>query len=251
LTYGAYGEGSVRPENLAASLEQLDAALAIRPFSSALVLKASLLGGWRGDFVAMREVLNQQDKLPLGERTEDRSICVAMWAGLMEHRPDRVESAATLTARNYFDDIVMPLQPKAWSLALAHQVAGKDNLARADWSAAAATLRARIKDDPANTLYQAELACTLAWLGQREEAVRLIEPVEPQWKEAPNQARLRLLARFYAAMGDAVNTAPYLAQVIDRSPFFSRRTMPLDPWWAKLRGQPEFDAMLKEPEAKK
>ena len=251
LTYGAYGEGCVRPENLTAALAQLDAAIAIRPFSSALVMKAALIGGWRGDFATMRAVLDQQDKLPLAERSEDRSICVALWAGLMEHRPDRVEAAAALTARNYFDDIVMPLQPKAWSLALAHLAAGKDNLARADWQAAVAVLRARIKDDPANTYYQVELAATLAWLGQRDEAVGLIEPVEPQWKEAPNQARLRLLARFYAAMGDAAKTMAYLAQVIDRSPFLTRKTMPHDSWWAKLRGQPEFEALLKEPGAMK
>jgi hypothetical protein len=80
----------------------------------------------------MRAVLDQVEKLPLVDRAEDRSISIAMWAGLIEHRPDRVETAAALTARNYFDDSIVLLHPKSWSLALAHRLAGKDNTARAD-----------------------------------------------------------------------------------------------------------------------
>ena len=253
LGYGNYGAGGGTPENMAGALRELDAAIAIQPFSSALILKATLIGGWRGDLVAMRAVLDEQDKRPLAERSEDRSISVTMWAGLIEHRPERVESAAALTARNYIDDGVMPLRPKSWSLALAHQLAGKENLARADWQAAETVLRQRVKDAPANLYYQVELATTLAWLGQRDEAARLVAPVEAIWKEEPALARggPRLLARYYAALGDATKAALYLPQVIDQTPFTSRKVMPLDPWWDKIRGAPEFEALLKEPAPKK
>ena len=251
LTYGSYGSGGAIPENLSAALEQLDAAITIHPFSTALILKAALIGGWRGDLVAMRAVLDQQDKLPLGERSEDRSICVAMWAGLIEHRPDRVETAAALTARNYFDDLVMPMRPKAWSLALAHRLAGKDNLAHNDWQSAAAVLRARLKDEPANNTYKVELAVTLAWLDQREEAARLIGEVEPLLKEQPTLWSARMLALYYAALGDAARAVPYLRSRLDENVFTSRKVIPLDPSWDKLRGQPEFEALLKEPAARK
>ncbi len=250
LTYGSYGSGGAKPENLAAALDQLDAAIAIQPFSSALILKAALIGGWRGDLPAMRAVLDQQDKLSLAERTEDRSVCVEMWAGLMEHRPDRVEAAAALTARNYFDDLVMPMRPKAWSLALAHRLAGKENLARNDWQSAAAVLRARLKDEPANNAYKMELAVTLAWLDQREEAARLIGEVEPLLQEQPTLWGVRLLALYYAALGDAARAVPYLRSRLDENVFTSRKVIPLDPAWDKLRGQPEFEALLKEPRAK-
>jgi tetratricopeptide (TPR) repeat protein len=247
LAYTTYGAGGRKPENLAGALEQLDAAIAIQPFSSALILKAAVLGGWRGDLPAMRAVLDQQDKLPLAERAEDRSVSVELWAGLLEHRPDRVEAAAALTARTYFDDLVMPLRPKAWSLALAHRLAGKEHLARNDWQAAEAVLRERLKDKPDDQRYTVELAITLAWLGRREEAAHFVAPIEPVWKEDFQYWRPSLLARYYAALGDAAKAAPYLAQDIDRNVFTTRKVVPLDPWWDKLRGQPEFEALLKEP----
>ncbi len=251
LAYASYGAGGARLENLAAALEQLDAAIAIQPFSSALILKTALIGGWRGDWPAMRAVLDQQDRLPLAERSEDRSVCVCMWAGMMEHRPDRIEAAAALTARNYFDDTVMPFRPKAWSLAIAHRLAGKENLSRADWQAAEAVLRQRLKDDPANRTYQAELAITLAWRDQREEAVQLIDAIEPLWKEAPTLSSARLLAMYYAALGNATKAAPHLEQVVDRNVFASRKAIPLDPFWDKIRGRPEFESAVRQAGAKK
>jgi Flp pilus assembly protein TadD len=250
MTYTTYGAGGAIPENVSGAIEQLDAAIAIQPFSSALILKAALIGGWRGDLPAMRAVLDQLEKLPLAERSEDRSVCIAMWAGLLEHRPDRVEAAAALTARNYFDDFVMPMRPKAWSLALAHRLAGKENLARANWQAAEAVLRQRVKEDPANPTYQVELAITLAWLERRDEAARLVEPIEPVWKEEFRIGRPGLLAMYYAALGHAAKAAPYLAQEVDGTVFTSRRVLPLDPRWDKVRGQPAFDALLKDPPAK-
>jgi len=246
LSYCSYGDGGVNPANLAAALENLDAALAIQPFASALVLKSALVAGWRGDLPAMRATLDQLEKLPLAERSEDRSICMAMWAGLLERRPDRVEAAAALTARNYFEDGVMPMRPKAWSLAQAHRQAGKENLARADWQAAEAVLRQRVKDEPADPYYKAELAITLAWLGRREEAMQVIGEVEPLWKEAPTYRTPRVLALYYAALGDAARAAPYLRQTLDENGFTTRHVVPLDPMWDKLRGQPEFEALLKE-----
>ena len=246
----SYGPGGSSPQLLAGALEEIDAALAIQPFSSALVLKAVLLGGWRGDLAASRAVMAQLEKMPLGDLTEDRAVFMAMWLGLLEQRSDRVEEAAALTARSYFEDSLVMLRPKAWSLALAHQVAGKENTARADWQAAEAMLRQRLKDEPGNQIYQVELAATLAWLGQREEALRLVEPVEAVWKEGLNWGRSRLLALAYAALGDAARAGPYLPLVVDRSPFTSRHLIQRDPWWDKIRGAPEFEAALKAAEAK-
>ena len=56
---------------------------------------------------------------------------------------------------------------------------------------------------------------------------------------------------FYAAMGDAKQAAAYLPGLIDRTPFVTRKTVPLDPWCDKICGAPEFVALFKEPEAKK
>ena len=250
MSYTGYStRAGDQAEVVPAALEQIDAAIAIQPFASALLLKATLLGGWRGDLAGMRATLDKLDPLPLVERSEDRSVCLSMWAGLIERRPDRVEAAAALTARTYFEDSVMPLRPKAWSLALAHRLAGKENLARREWQAAEAVLRERLKEQPASAVYQVELAITLAWLGQREEAARLMAAVEPVWREDPRVDRLRLLSLYYAAAGDAGKTVAYLAQTIDRTVFMARRVIALDPWWDKIRDAPEVALGLKETNA--
>ena len=250
MAHANYGGRGADPAKLASALEQLDAAIAIEPFASALLLKATLLGGWRGDLPVMRATLDRLDALPLGERSEDRAVALSIWAGLIERRPDRVEAAAALTARNYFEDAVLALRPKAWSLALAHRVAGKENLARRDWQAAETVLRQRLKDDPANAVYQVELAITLAWLDQREEAARLVGAVEPLWREELGYGSSEMLTRYYAAAGDAVKTAAYLAESIDSSVFQSRQSIARDPWWDKVRGAPEFVAALQAAEAR-
>ena len=247
MSYTDYGAGGAIPGNLAAGLEQLDAAIAVQPFGSALLLKATLIGGWRGNLAGMRAVLDQHETLPLAERSEDRAVCLTMWAGLLERRPDRVEAAAALTARNYFEDSSMALRPKAWSLALTHRLAGKENLARRGWQAAEAVLRQRLKDDAANEISQVELAITLAWLDQREEASRLIAAIEPIWREESRRDRAPLLARYYGAAGDPVRSAEWLARALDQTVFMSRQAVPLDPWWDKVRGAPEFQTVLKSP----
>ena len=52
-------------------------------------------------------------------------------------------------------------------------------------------------------------------------------------------------------MGDAKNSVAYLKGNVDQTVFSSRKVIPLDPWWDKVRGQPEFEALLKEREAVK
>jgi tetratricopeptide (TPR) repeat protein len=244
-----YGGRGADPANVAGALEQLDAAIAIQPFGSALLLKATLLGGWRGDLPGMRATLDQLEALPLAERSEDRAVGLSMWAGLLERQPARVETAAAVTARNYLEDAILPLRPTAWSLALAHRLAGKEALARRNWQAGETVLRQRVKESPANEVYQVELAITLAWLEQREEAERLIAAIEPVWREEPGVGRAALLARYHGAAGQAGRAAEWLARALDRTVFVSRKAVSLDPWWDKVRGAPEFEAVVREREA--
>jgi hypothetical protein len=53
------------------------------------------------------------------------------------------------------------------------------------------------------------------------------------------------------ALGDVTRAAPYLAELVDQSLFTSRPVLPLDPWWDKIRGSPEFQALLQAPKANK
>jgi tetratricopeptide (TPR) repeat protein len=240
-----WGPGNDPSASFEAMIEQLDAALAVQPWGGALLLKAQMVMAERGDLVAMRATL---DQLPPADRTEDRAVFVAMWCGLLERKPERVLTAAGLTARNYFEDLTIA-GPKAWPMALAHRIAGQENLARLDWEAAEAVMRSRVRDQPGNLAETARLAITLAWLGRNDEAASLMAPIESTLREQPSWRVARLVALYYAGLGDAARAAPYLRAALYQSMFVTPATLPLDPWWDKLRGQPEFEALLSGPVA--
>ncbi len=247
LTYDVYISPSGRPPaEITTAIEHLDAGLAVQPLASLLTAKAVSQGGWLGDLPALRTTLAQLEKLPLAERAEDRSVFVAMWGALLDRDPARAAAAAALTAKNYFEDSVVPRRAKDWSLAIAHRLEGKDNLARLDWQRAESVLRQRLNDDPNNLSRVVELATTLAWLGRTDEALQLVAPAEAAAREEPSRQRSRPLGDFYAAIGDAAKAAPYLRQALNQTVFLTSKTLPLDPWFDKLRGQPEFEALLKE-----
>ena len=251
MSYANYGTNGATPASVTTAIEQLDAGIAVQPLGSLLLLKAALAAGWRGDLPTMRVQLDRLEKLPLSERTEDRAIFIAMWGGLLERKPALVVAAGALTAKNYFEDTVVPRRSKDWTLALAHLIDGKENLARFDWQKAESVLRQRRRDDPNNQTYVVELATTLAWLGRSDEAAREVAPIEAAWREELTFARARALAFYHAAAGDATKAAPYLRRALNSTAFTAVPAVRLDPWWDKIRGAPEFEALLKEAEAKK
>jgi tetratricopeptide (TPR) repeat protein len=226
-----------------AALASYDAALALQPFAGALLYKTILLVTSRGDVPAARATL---DQVAPADRGEDRAVGVAMWLGLVERKPARVHDAAALTARAYFEDSVTP-GPKAWSVALAHQIDGKETLARQQWQAAEEVLRQRLRDHPEVGDDRARLATTLVWLGRADEAAREIAPYEASAREQPGARSAYLLAQYYAAQGNAALAAPHLARATNQHIFVTAPALRLDPQWDKLRGQPEFEALLKEP----
>ncbi|MDB6127240.1 MAG: cellulose synthase subunit BcsC, partial [Verrucomicrobia bacterium] len=69
-------------QDVATALEQLDASIALQPFSSSLMCKAALVGGVYGDLASMRQQLDQLEKLSLVERASDRAVYVEMFGGL-------------------------------------------------------------------------------------------------------------------------------------------------------------------------
>ena len=230
--------------DFAASWAECDAALALLPsFASASLQKASLAIVWKGDVVAMRAAL---DQLVPRDRTEDRAVFDAMVCGLTERQPDRVVAAAALTPRDYLEDSAFS-GPKIWFVAVAYHAAGKENLARNQWQAAEKLLRERIGADPKNANYHLQLARTLAWLGQAEETAREIAPIEAAWKEQMNPRRAASLAQVYAGLGDAAKAVPYLRESVNRNNQFTDRELRISPWWDKLRGAPEFEALLAAP----
>ncbi|MDI1335857.1 MAG: hypothetical protein PSU94_06690, partial [Lacunisphaera sp.] len=234
------------------SLKNIDAALALEPFASALLMKTLLLASWQGDLNGARAALEQVSSV---ERTEDRAVGMAMWLGLLERQPQRVLDAGALTARPYFEDTIVR-GAKAYSLALAYQLDGKAAFARTQWEAAEAVLRARVQDPAAIPSDRALWATALAGLGRTDDAVREFAPFEAIIRELPENQALatgayNYAAQYYATLGDAVQAVPYLRREINGpTAFVSDYTLPVDPRWDKLRGTPEFAALLAESKAR-
>ncbi len=239
----------VAPANLVLGVQQLDAAIAEQPFASALVYRAVWEAAGPGDLVRMRTFLDRLETMPMSDRTEDRVVFVSMLGGLLERKPERVLAAAKVTSRLYFEDSVVD-GPKGWSTGLAYRLAGKEALARQEWLEAEAVQRKRLIDQP-NAVESLFLAITLAWLGKDQEADQVFAPIESAWREELNHWNSRQLARYYAARGDARRAVPYLRESLNYNSFLTDALLMLDPWWDKLRGQPEFETLLAEAQARR
>jgi tetratricopeptide (TPR) repeat protein len=234
---GLQGQGDAY---LKASLQEFDASLAIQPIDGAYIQKARLVAALYGDLVSMQAQLG---RLSEAGRTEDRAVSTAMDYGLMKRDLGYVLAASALNTDDYFEDLVVAA-PKAWLLALAYREAGKANLARQQWEAAEAVLRKRIREHPESERYRAQLAMTLAWLGRLDEANQEMAPLEAAWREQLDWQKSNWLARYYAALGDAPRAVAYIRLCVDSRLKLTRWSLTLDPWWDKLRGNPEFDALL-------
>jgi tetratricopeptide (TPR) repeat protein len=170
---------------------------------------------------------------------------------LVAAEPRRVLAAGALGTNEYLVDNLFT-GPKAWLTALAYEAVKQQNLARRDWEAAEALLRKRLRDNPAGgSIDHAHLGYTLARLGRAEEAAREIAPFASRYREEPSTGRANLLATYHAALGDAAGAAPYLRDALENGTTggyggFTVHLLRLDPMWDRLRGQPEFEALLKD-----
>ncbi len=226
--------------------EELNAVIAVRPFSSVLISHAGLMAKWKGDLPAMRATLDRLDSL---DRGDDSAVFMAMWCGLLERQPERVLEAAGRTTRAYLEGPDFT-GPKAWLPALAQLIAGRSVAAREQWEAAEAVLRERLRTDAGQQSMRVQLATTLAWLGRADEAARELAPVEAAWREELTPAHAKRLAAYYGAAGDAPRAVPLLRKVLHGGNGMIGLTVPLlklDPWWDKLRSAPEFQALLTHP----
>jgi hypothetical protein len=135
---------------------------------------------------------------------------------------------------------------------LAHALrrGGKDTLSRLQWEEAEAILRERLREKPTDVAERGRLSVTLAWLGRGAEAAADIATLDGAAREVNNWALNLAAAQLYAGTGEAAKAVPFLRKALNVRYVLTDRTLPLDPWWDKLRGQPEFEALLAEAKAR-
>ncbi len=234
------------PERIARGIAHLDDGIAVQPLATLVLARAVMAIGLQGDLALARSLLARLEQRPLEERSEDRAIHIPLWIATLERDPARAQAVAAFTARDFFEDWVALRRPKAWHLALVRFATGKEALARLDWQQAETLIRERLRAEPGSVQLQWELACTLAWLGRGEEADAIFAPLEAAWREELTASRAVLLAHYAAARADGAKTAQYLRRGLGENLMVTHHTVPLDPWFDKVRHHPDVQRVLAE-----
>ncbi|HXQ81152.1 MAG TPA: hypothetical protein VN775_07570, partial [Opitutaceae bacterium] len=114
-----------------------------------------------------------------------------------------------------------------------------------------AELRARIEREPANARLHSYLAEMEALLGHNEEAVRLARQAVgflPETRDTIDAPTLSfILAQVYAWTGDKERALAELARLLAIPSPADVHSLRHDPMLTALRGEPRFEALLKDP----
>jgi TolB-like protein/Tfp pilus assembly protein PilF len=137
---------------------------------------------------------------------------------------------------------------QAWAMKRSGDAAGARQLL-GDWPA---SLRARLELEPDNTQWLRGLASVAAILGNHEEALRCINhaaDLMPFEKDSQRAFTIRdIRAVIYADMGDKARAVEQLAELLRHpNPFLNVHGLADDPRYASLRGDPGFEALLRDP----
>jgi tetratricopeptide (TPR) repeat protein len=211
-------------------------------------------GQFGGAYVAIAQILTEEgdvagaqaalDHVPLENRGDDRPVSVQMWVGLLARQPERVIEAGGLTAGDYLDDADYR-GPKAYLLALAYGVEGKQALADQQWDEGIRVTRERLEKLPSDH-DRLSLAVGLAWKGAKAEAAAIADPIEAEQRELQEPTFASLSAYYYAGIGDGANTVLNLRSMRRRFSHVQSRELEEDPWFDRVRHTPEFQAFLAE-----
>ena len=144
--------------------------------------------------------------------------------------------------------------PPVWSDNWAAQVyfaAGDMAAVRARLAAPLAEWKARLENEPANAIAWAEVGQMEAALGHAKEAVRLARKATelvPESRDAVDGPIWRLqLAMVYAMNGDKDQAMAELSRLVLVPVFYSPVQIHALPAFAKLRGDPRFEALFSDP----
>ncbi len=215
--------------------------LAQKPFSSALVFKTLMEIYTRGDLPAAEATSRL---IPTAVLLEDRANFIT---GLLSYYQRNAEAALkTWSAfpRDAYEDFQFD-GPKGLLVGFAYELDGREAAAKIEWRAALLVADRRLAAASNNPRRHYDRAYLLACLGDKEapEALRTYEQLAGV-KLGPGVPLGIDLALVYARLGR-------LDELLAHWPAAFVVRLRLDPRFDVLRKDRRFDALLKEPEAKK
>ena len=220
-----------------------DQSLAAQPYWNNLGLKITLAERIHGDMDLAEAALKQ---MPAAALQEDSGIGFACEVYQWRREPLRtikvLESLSRDWIRYFFSN-----HPRAFLLGEARLMAKQESAARRDFQRALDLIEKQLADDPNNVGLLGLKARALQHLGEQEEALKIYRLV----KELGSRDRLQVFFEppeaaiaYIRAMNDGPSRNRWRS-------LYSAASLRLDPHFDHLRGEPGFQALLAELDARK
>ena len=233
----------------------LQRALTLAPDSDLdLALRTFMHELWKGDTRLAKAFLRDAPRrLAVWSRLEgetNHSLVLdefGIWlVNVMLHNPrEALLVLDSLPAESF--TTMRAVYPKSFLYAEIHSALGETALARQEYQAARPTLEAQAEAYPANARQRSLLALTYASLGQREAALREARRAAdllPVSKDAiAGSDPLIAMAIVEARTGDRRAAIERIRHLLTIPCALSPALLRIDPSWAPLRGDPEFQQL--------
>lgn len=228
----------------------LRAAIALKPFTIALLLDVWYAIVLRGDLEGARATL---EKIPAADLQEDRGCYFAFFLHYLRRKPDEALDQLRALPRDWINDSWYR-GPKSQLMGDALQVAGRSEAAAAEWRAALKLVDARLATDSASLSLQYNRILLLAKLGEKTEAAKQFGILAqlrgidlaggkavPVW--ATN------ICIILGRKTEAIQQIALGLQQVRRAVSYTAAILRLDPLYDPLRGDPEFAKVIAQAEA--
>ncbi len=234
--WGRYAE-------IESALDQADA-VAVTGRSHVLRVLVDLF--WHGD--TDRAVVSLE-KWPLWMQREDRGAFVASQVWMWRREPDRAIAVLSPIARDAFFDTYYT-GPKAVLLALAHEMAGRPQAARAEWENAKRVATRMVAEQPSLKRALTLKAVAMAKLGETVEAEAILRSLEQAgelrsefWSSAHPSALLRVTLGRADEVATRLATESMVDMVAESFPA-PRAALQLNPVYDTVRATPAFQRLM-------
>jgi tetratricopeptide (TPR) repeat protein len=193
-----------------------------------------------GDVDRARDMLA---KVPVSTLQQNRGVNIATLVWLWRREPEHALDFLRAVPQDFIEDIYFT-GPKLVLAGRAQQMAGHEEAARGDWSAALAMLNVRgTAGDLDSMVVRCEL---LARLGRVEEAGQVFVRIEQDqgdgWRQSGDGA-LRLLI-LLGRTDEAIALIPGLIGSPKGAVLLTRQVLRLDPSYDPIRGDSRFKALI-------
>jgi tetratricopeptide (TPR) repeat protein len=223
----------------------VDQALALHAGPAALLLKMDFLLNYRGDLDGAAEMLA---KVPASFLLDDRAISLACQLWLWKRQPDKCLAVLSAVSRDFIQGYYWGGVPKGWLVGRVHQLGGRPAAAEAQWRAALRTVdkaRAETPDAVELIFWSAHLQASL---GEKARAEKTLDLALQLSGTTPEKMTVSVAA-IKVLLGRTDKVFAFLESELKTPAGPTLRVeLRLDPAFDPLRGNPRFEALLKEPE---